>query len=176
MSNRAMRAGAVLGLAATLLAGLGFVVVQQVVRHAADHPQIEMARTAVAKLNAGSSPASVMPAGRVDMALSPASFLMVLDSQQNVVASSATLGGGTAIPPSGVFDYVSGHGEDVITWQPAPGVRIAIAVDAFKGGFVVAGRSLRDTENTESDLVWWAVAAWAAALVLVGGVMFRLRS
>jgi hypothetical protein len=72
-------------------------------------------------------------------------------------------------PPSGVFAYVRDHGEDMISWQPAAGVRSAIVVDSFYGGFVVAGRSLTGTERAESALGLWAIFGWAAAVLLAGG-------
>jgi len=49
-------------------------------------------------------------------------------------------------------------------------------VDAFEGGFVVAGRSLIGTENLESSLLGWAAFGWSATLLVLGGVAaIRLR-
>jgi hypothetical protein len=172
-----MRA-AVLGLVVTMLGGLGYVVAQQVVRHAADHPQMEMARTAVSRLDAGASPYSMLPKTAVDLGRSQNEdpYVIVVGTDGQVLASSVTLGGVAIVPPSGVFDFVRSHGEDTISWQPAPGVRSAIVVDAFDAGFVVAGRSLKSTEDLESSLLWWAAAAWAVAMVAVGLVTFRRRA
>ena len=177
MTQRAVQIWVVLAIAATILTGAGYVVAQQAVRHAADHPQIEMARAAASKLNAGASPASVLPAGTVDIAQSSDAYVIVVDASGKVLAASASLGGATVVPPAGVFDYGRSHGEDTVTWQPAAGARSAIVVDAYNGGFVVAGRSLRETEDLESRLILWAGGAWAAVVVLIGvAVTIRFRA
>ena len=176
MTSRSLTVWIVLAGVVTLLFGGGYVLAQQAARHAADHPQVEMAHDAVAKLQAGASVDSVLPRIKVDIASSPDPYLIVVDQGNRVIASSATLGGDPTVPPSGVFDYVRTHGEDTVTWQPAPGVRSAIVVDAFEGGFVVAGRSLIGTENLESSLLGWAAFGWSATLLVLGGVAaIRLR-
>jgi hypothetical protein len=176
MTDRALRAAIVLGAIATVLVAVLYVAAQQAVRHAADHPQVEMARAAASRLDGGAAAAVVVPTAVVDIAQSPDAYLIVVDSHGAVVASSANLNGDAVVPPSGVFDYVRAHGEDVISWQPAPGVRSAIVVDAFNGGFVVAGRSLKDTENLESSLLPLAAAVWALAIVAAGALaMTRFR-
>src|SRR5690349_6702809 len=108
-----------------------------------------MARDVAGKLNAGADPQSVVSGAPIDIASSADSYLIVVDSNGAVLASSAQLDGRAVIPPSGVFAYVHDHGEDVISWQPAAGVRSAIVVDSYRGGYVVAGRSLTGTEQAE---------------------------
>jgi len=154
----------------TVAAFAAFVVVQQQLRSAANHPQVEMARDAADKLNAGANPQSVVSGAPVDIASSEDSYLIVVDSNGALLASSAQLDGRPVIPPSGVFAYVHDHGEDVISWQPAAGVRSAIVVDSFRGGYVLAGRSLTGTEKAESALGRWAIFGWAAAILLTGGL------
>jgi len=154
----------------TLGALAGYAVVQQALRTAADHPQVEMARAAAARLSAGASPQSVVPSSPIDIGSSSATYLIVLDPSGTPLASSALLNGSAVTPPSGVFAYVRDRGEDMISWQPAPGVRSAIVVDSFSGGYVVAGRSLQWTEQAESELGFWAIGAWVVAMVLAGGL------
>jgi hypothetical protein len=139
-----------------------FVSVQQVLRIGANDPQIQMAEDAAARLSNGSSASSVRPASPVDIGRSLAPFIIVYNDGGAIVDSSATLHGQTPGLPTGVLDYVRTHGQDRITWQPAPGVRIAAVIERFAGadpGFVLAGRSLREVELRESN---------AQALVLVG--------
>jgi hypothetical protein len=176
MSSRSPLVWIFFGLAATLIFGGGYVAAQQQARHAADHPQIEMARDAVDRLEAGASPESVLPKTTVDIARSPDAYLIVVDQEDRVLASSATLGGNPVVPPRGVFDFVRAHGDETVTWQPAPGVRSAIAVDAFEAGFVVAGRSLAATESQEAGMLSWAIGGWAATLLVLGALAaVRLR-
>jgi hypothetical protein len=156
----------------TLIAGVAEVGGQQRLRHGADHPQIEMARQAVVRLNAGALPLSVPGNDQVDLAASLDPWITVTDQHGVPLASSGTLDGLPAIPPSGVFDWVRAHGEDTISWEPAPGVRSAIAVDAYRGGFVVAGRSLRVVEQDENALLHWIAGGWLAAMAILGAAFW----
>ncbi len=168
--RRALPLWIVLSGLATVAAIGSFVVVQQQLRGAANHPQVEMAREAAGNLNAGANPQSVVNGAPIDIASSSDAYLIVVDSNGALLASSAQLEGRAVIPPSGVFAYVRNHGEDMISWQPAAGVRSAIVVDSFHGGYVVAGRSLTGTEQAESALGLWAIFGWAAAVLLAGGL------
>ena len=154
----------------TVAAVAAFIVIQQQLRSSANHPQVEMVRAAVGRLDAGATPQSVATGAPVDIASSPDTYLIVVDSDGAQLASTAQLEGKPVVPPSGVFAYVRDHGEDKISWQPAAGVRSAIVVDAFHGGYVVAGRSLAGTEQAENALGVWAILGWAAALLLAGGI------
>jgi hypothetical protein len=136
-----------------LMGGAGLA--RQALQQPANHPQAEMAQSAAARLNAGDAPAAVVPAGKVDIAASTEPYLIVVDGQGSVLASSATLNGAAVVPPSGVFDYARAHGEDRVTWQPTPDVRSWIVVDAFKGGFVVAGRSPASGEADGYLITFW---------------------
>jgi hypothetical protein len=77
-----------------------------------------MAREAAGKLNAGSDPQSLMNVTPVDIASSSDTYLIVVDSNGALLASSAQLDGRAVIPPSGVF--VRDHGEDVISGNRLP--------------------------------------------------------
>lgn len=134
-----------------------------------------MAQSAASRLNAGAAPAAVVPASKVDIAASTEPYLIVVDANRSVLASSATLHGAAVVPPSGVFDYTKAHGEDRVTWQPTPDVRSWIVVDAFNGGFVVAGRSPASGEADGYLAVFWgALAALGlAALGAIGLLLIR---
>ena len=162
-------AAAVVLLAAAGLAGLAFLSFGQ----PANHPQIEMARSAVSELQAGAKPAAVIPAQGVDIATSTDPFVIVTDSQHQVLASSASLSGSVVLPPSGVFDTALTNGQDVVTWQPAPDVRAWIVVDSYRGGFVIAGRSPAGAEQSGYVLLLWGSFA-AIALAAVAGLALVL--
>ncbi len=148
----------------TALCGLVYVSVQQNWRADANNPQIQMAEDAAAALANGASMQSLVPANKVDIASSLAAYVMVFDERGDALASSAQLDGTTPTIPAGVFAYTREHGEDRLTWQPRAGVRSAIVVTHFSGGFVVAGRSLREVERQESNLTAMVFAAWFASL------------
>jgi uncharacterized membrane protein len=73
-------------------------------------------------------------------------------------------------PPAGVLDFTRNNQEDVITWQPEPGVRMAMVyekVSAAGIGFVAVGRSLKEVEIREANLVRMVAIAWIACLAVL---------
>lgn len=171
-----------LAFLATALSALVYFAVQQVGRQLANDPQIQMARDAAAALAAGRPVETVVPAAQVDLGQSVAPFLMVLDGSGKVVGSSGRLRGEGRVVPAGVLDHVRQSGEERVTWQPEPGVRMATVVvrrvDAG-GGFVVAGRSLGETEDRILGIQTMVALAWivtlAGLLVIVGAGEYLVR-
>ena len=166
----------------TGLSGLFYAGIQQDLRQAANDPQIQMAEDAAAKLAHGQQVQNVVPAEKVDLAKSLAPYIIVFDATGNSIASSAQLDGQTPTLPHGVFDYVRQNDEDRLTWQPQPGVRSAVVVTQFRGassGFVVAGRSLREVEKREDDLMHIVFVGWVGMLfvtLLATAITFRKTS
>jgi len=166
----------------TGLIGLLYIAVQQNLRQGANNPQIQMAEDAAAKLVAGQSVQNIVPSEKVDIAKSLAPYLIIFDANGNPIASSAQLDGQTPSIPSGVFDSVRQNGEDRITWQPQTGVRSAVVVTQFKGltsGFVLAGRSLREVEKREDDILLILVAGWLVMILatfVATAILFRKSS
>lgn len=155
--------------AATGLALLVYGAAQQGLRQQADDPQVALAENAAARLDAGVGPASVAGAERVELERSLDPFVLVFDPSGQLLAASATLHGQPPDYPGGVFGTVRARGQDHVTWQPEPGVRSATVAVAWQGGFVVAGRSLRLTEQHE-DLIGMIVAfGWLVTMALVAG-------
>jgi hypothetical protein len=155
-------------LVITLLCFLVAGAVQHDIRIGANDPQIQLAEDAAAALSSGAAPQTVLPSQSVDISRSLAPYLIVFDAQGQIVASSATLHGTPPVLPSGVFPDVLRQGELRFTWQPEPGVRQAVVITRATGtpaGFVLAGRSLREIEQRESDLNVEVVAAWGVSLV-----------
>jgi hypothetical protein len=156
-----------LAVLSTVICGLVYTAVQQGLRQGANDPQIQIAEDAAAKLSRGDSLASVIPSEKVDIAISLASFVMVYDGEGKVLASSGLLHDQNPDLPLGVLDYTQSHGQDRITWQPEPGVRIATVVAYFNGvqtGYVLVGRSLREVEVRESQTEIITFLAWLVAL------------
>ena len=168
--------------AAIILTALVFfvsVAVQQVIRQSANDPQVQMAEDTAAKLAKGQSAQVIIPKDNVDIATSLATYIIVFDANGKPIASSAQLNGQTPTIPSGVFDSVRKNGEDRITWQPQDGVRSAIVVTQFKGsnsGFVLVGRSLREAERLEDNLMGLFIFNWLFLLLLalpIVAIVFR---
>lgn len=157
-----------LALLATAFCGLVYVAVQQSLRLGANDPQIQLAEDTADALARGGAVASLVPASQVDIARSLAPFVVVFNDKGEALASSGLLHGRPPALPAGVLDYARQHGQDRVTWQPEPGVRVASVVVAYGGtssGFVMAGRSLREVEKRIDQVGQIAGAAWLATLV-----------
>jgi hypothetical protein len=165
--------------AVTFTCFVAYLVAQQVMRYMASDPQIQIAEDLAAApeqgrnsgdttLNCGNSKLCPRNSDTVDMAHSVAPFVILYDEQGQPVASAARLDGGVPTPPHGVFDFTRDRGEDRVTWQPRPGVRIAAVIVHHGGtqpGFVLAGRSLRDSERRTSRLGVLLLALWVVTLL-----------
>ena len=165
-----------IALAVTLVCGLTYIVVQQDLRQGANDPQIQMAEDTAAALAAGTPVTSLVPSERVDIAASLSPFVIVYDRQGHVTASSALLDGHTPGLPAGVLTAARSSGEDKVTWEPGSGVRIAaVVVPVSIGGSVLAGRSLREVEIRESDLLGTTVLAWLFTLGAVAVTILAIE-
>lgn len=159
-------------IAVTCLAGLVYLTVQQNIRSSANDPQIQLAQDAATALSHAVSPQQIIPTQQIDIATSLAPYLMVFRDSGELIATSGYLNGQTPVVPSGVFAYVRDHGEDRFTWEPQRGVRSAAIVERFAGaqpGFVLAGRSMREIERREDQLLWIVAAASVVTLVATLG-------
>lgn len=157
-----------LAVVITLFSGMLYVAVQQVLRQSANDPQIQMAEDAASALASGKPVESVVPASVVDIAASLSPYLVVYDDAGKPIAASGLLHNQMPALPPGVFDYVRQKGEDRITWQPEPGVRSAAVVTRAGGsrpGFVLAGRSLREVENRETNMEQLLGLGWLGTLL-----------
>ena len=170
-------------IALTLLLTTGalgaYIVMQQVERLGANEPQLQLAEDAAAALARGRSPSAVVGPDTVDVAHSLAPFVLVLDDAGAPLASSGQLDGRAPVPPQGVLAAVRSSGEERVTWAPRPGVRLASVVvrtQGAQGAFVVAARSLRETEQRIATIGRLILAGWlAGALGLTVAVALAAR-
>ncbi|MDR3574110.1 MAG: hypothetical protein P4L50_09620 [Anaerolineaceae bacterium] len=163
-----------LAAAITLFCGLVYAVVQQSYRMGANDPQIQMAEDTARALESGQSASSLVPTGNIDIAQSLAPYIIIYDTNDQPVLSNARLHDQIPVIPSGIFDFTRKNGEDRVSWQPDAGVRSAaviVPVSGGQGGFVLAGRSLREVEIRESALTYQVEIGWLvtilASLILV---------
>ena len=153
---------------AIVLVGFSFVLVQQVLRQNANDPQVQLAHdTASLLISAG---LTVDPRnGVVDVAHSLAPFIQTYDESGTLTYSSGKLDGQAPMAPIGVLQSSRASGENRVTWQPQPGVRIAavgVRVPKDGAGYVLAGRSLAEVESRINNMQKLAEAA--LVLILVG--------
>lgn len=155
------------------LALLNTVTAQQLLRGAADEPQVQLARDAAAALASGNDAQVALGSAAVDVAASLAPFVIVYRPNGDVAFSTAQLNGKTPELPGGVLAEVAARGEARFTWQPAPAVRLAAVVvpigDGAQGD-VLVGRSLVEVEDrirqmTQLSLLGGGAAALTALLL-----------
>jgi hypothetical protein len=163
-------------VAITFICGMIYIVGQQIYRHSANDPQIQMAVDAAAALSSGQAPETLIGNSKVDIAISLAPYLIIFDPAGQSIASSAILDNQTPTIPAGIFDYTKQHGQDRITWQPKAKVRQAAIIVYYEGqhsGFVLAGRSMREIEMREGQLlsiciICWLIALFSTMVIIVG--------
>jgi hypothetical protein len=142
----------------------------------ANDPQIQIAEDIADAITTGKAqPDSIVsPEPTADITSSLATFAAIYSATGTPIGSSVSLDGKLPTLPSGVFDNAKLHKEDRLTWQPKAGVRIAAVVVYFGGsnpGFVLAGRSLKEIEIRESQILLLSGLAGIIALVLTFIVM-----
>lgn len=59
------------------------------------------------------------------------------------------------------------NGMDGVTWRPRTGVRVAAVVVPWRGGTVLAGRSLRLVETREDEVLLLAAGGWLLGLLAI---------
>ena len=143
-----------------------YAAVQQDYRQSANDPQIQIAEDAAASLDNGGAFQSVILPTRIDIATSLSVFTTVFDDAGQPIGSSGYLRGGMPTVPPGVLDYVRSKGEDRFTWQPEKGVRDAVVITKYSGGFVMVGRSIREVEKREDALFAEVFAGWIVSMLI----------
>ncbi|NTW28137.1 MAG: hypothetical protein HGA39_02080 [Coriobacteriia bacterium] len=150
----------------TVLVLMSYASVQQTYRTGLNDPQVQMAQDAAAQLDAGVAPAKIVSATKVDAEKSLAPFMIIYDTTNTPVASSAVLSGSTPKAPSGVLDTARSKGSNKVTWQPSSGVRIAaVAVGSKDGHVVLVGRNMREVESRIGSLGQMSILGWLAAMI-----------
>jgi len=151
---------------ATATSMLVYLAVQQVGRQTANDPQLQVARDAATAIASGQRAVNVASGPVVDIGRSLASWITVTDDKGTILSSSARLHGNARTVPVGVLDHARATGEVRVTWQPEPGVRMAtVVVHNRTGGFVIAGRSLEESEARTAAYGKLILAGWFATLI-----------
>lgn len=154
----------------TIVFGTIYATGQHILRAGADDAQVELAEETVRQLNLGASPSSVVPSGTtVELSDSLRQYVIIYDDSGKQIAANAKLSGQTVDVPSGVLEHARDVEEHRVTWQPASGVRSTVVVkhynNAASSGFVVAGKSLREVEKHEDQLMLLCGIGWVLTVI-----------
>ncbi len=154
-----------------------YTAVQQNYRQSLNDPQIQMAEDAATQLSAGTKPIEIIPKpDTVDIVTSLAPWFAIYNNDGVSIVSSGILDGAIPQPPQGVFEAArKSIGKDTdqpnenrVTWQSAAGVRQAIVIVHYNsqndGGFIVAGRNMREVENRIENLSIMVLLGWLATM------------
>lgn len=154
----------------TIFSAVIYVTVQQTYRSNANDPQLQVAGDMTNRLAEGKSIDHFMEGDTVDVSKSLSMFKVLYDSNKIAVRSTGLLDGKLPQLPKGVFDFARRNMENVFTWQPRSGVRVAMVLKAVNGagaGFIGVGRSLIEVEKRESNLVTMVITAWIICLAVI---------
>lgn len=154
----------------TVILLLIYAAVQQTYRTSANDPQIQIARDIAMFLKEQKPIEHIFPVDSIDISKSPGVFAVLYDSNSKPVKSSGFINGMIPQLPAGVFDFVKSHKEDMVTWQPQPGIRMAMVVVAVQSpnvSFVAVGRSLNEVEVREGNLLTMVIISWLLCVGII---------
>lgn len=156
----------------TIIMALIYVAVQQNYRMNANDPQVQLARDLADRLEHNRPTTSLEPADTVELSKSMAIFTAYYNANQQPVASTGYIEGAVPKLPVGVLDYAKNHNENWITWQPRKDIRLATVVKYITSSalaYVVVGRSLKEVEQREADLVKMIMICWMLCFAIIVG-------
>src|SRR5258705_8592366 len=141
----------------TILTGLLYASVQQVHRSGANDPQLQVAMDISYKLKNGDVIGESLNDDTVEISQSLALFHTLYNDKVEPLASTGLLNGKPPSLPQAVFGFARKNNENVFTWQPQRGIRVAVVlkfVNSPSYSLVAVGRSLYEVEVREENLRW----------------------
>jgi len=160
----------------TIIMLLVYAAVQQSYRSSANDPQLQIAADISERLKTGGNIERYF-GDTIDLERGLGWFAGLYESNGKTIRSSGYLDGVHPLFPKGVFEFARLNGEDVVTWQPRPGVRMAtvvLHVNLPAVEYIVVGRSLREVESREHQLVLMVLISWLVSLGIIG-IAFLIR-
>lgn len=155
--------------------GLIILTVQSTLRLSANDPQVQISESSANMLAEGVDITPYLPEQSSDISKSLATFIIVYNDAQEATISSAVLDGETPELPKGVLDFAMENGQNRVTWEPKAGIRIASVITKYDGGYVLAGRSLREVEYRKNMISIKVIEAGIVALLVTFlGVWFLI--
>jgi hypothetical protein len=158
----------------TILSALIYMSVQQVHRSAANDPQLQIATDISNNLKKEKAVDKWFNGDTIEISQSLSVFNVLYNDKGEPVISTGVLNGKMPSLPKGVFDFARKNGQNVFTWQPQRGVRMAIVLRSLllssSYSYVAVGRSLNEIEQREQNLLWMAFISW---LLCMGVIMLH---
>lgn len=164
-----------LAIVVTGMCLLVYATVQHAYRQTLYDPQIQLVRDAARALSGGAKPAIVVGTGTpVDIEASLRPYVAIYDEEMQPVAWSGEIDAKPPQPPTSVFDGTKDlagtePGENRMAWQVTEEVRSALVIEHVvggPGGYVVAGRGMREFEDRLWDMQLLVATAWISIMML----------
>lgn len=146
----------------TIVFATTYLTLQHVGRQAANDAP---AAAAAAQLQQIGSDPEAGP--RLELTKDSGAFLIVYGADNHPIYTTVTLHGAAPNLPIGVLDTTRAAGSDAVTWQPEPGLRMAVVTRQIAGKVVVAGQSLAPFENTDKWTQLILAAGWLASMIVL---------
>ncbi|WP_284974842.1 hypothetical protein [Arthrobacter sp. efr-133-TYG-104] len=140
-----------------------YIAFQQSGRRSAD---IAPAAAAASAIQMPGTSVSSVP--RLELTPESGVFVIVYGSDDTPETGTATLHGVLPTVPAGVLDTARRSGADAVTWQPEPGLRLAVVARSSQGKVVVAGQSLAPYEATDIRVMVYLMLGWFGCVLLLG--------
>lgn len=151
----------------TILCGVVYVTVQYSLRSAANDPQIQMSKDFA---DAIQSDQTINMGAQVDMGKSLAPYIILFDNNGKITTSSASFNNKLPKIPGGLLATARKRGELRFTWQLEPEVRQAAVMEYVnRKGYILVGRSLKEVEIREIQVIDMVFIAW---LIGLGSTLF----
>jgi len=148
----------------TFTSSLVYLVAQQSIRLGANELPIQLAIDTSLKLENGQNP-GLISTDKLDISKSLSPFVMVFDTNKNLLSTSGMIGNLKPNYPKGVLDSVDKNGEVKVTWQPQTGLRYATVALKTNSDYIVAGRSLSEPEKLIDTIGKLVLEAWLACAI-----------
>jgi hypothetical protein len=166
---------------ATILVALIYTSVQQDHRSGANDPQLQMARDISNDLKNQAAIDKWFSSDKIEISQSLSVFGALYNDRGEPLMSTGVLNGKMPLLPRGVFDFAKNNGEDVFTWQPRKGTRMAIVLKSLPSSpysFVAVGRSLYEVEKREQNLLGMSLIGWLLCMgvIILHWIIIFLRA
>jgi hypothetical protein len=110
------------------------------------------------------------PEPRLELTADSGVFVIVYGADDKAVSATATLHGQLPVLPAGVLEEARTAGSDAVTWQPEPGLRMAVVAVRSGDRVVLAGQSLSPYEDRDRITLIFLGLGWLGCiLVLAAG-------
>lgn len=148
----------------SLIFGSVYASFQQLGRRTANDAPAAAAAAQVQLLGA-----EKVPPPRVELTPESGIFVIIYGPDDQPVSGNATLHGTLPRLPAGVLQTARTAGSDAVTWQPEPGLRLAVVARPAAGKVIVAGQSLTPYEDRDRMVLLFLAAGWLGSMVVLAG-------